>query len=46
MNVHGWRILFSVLAMLVCLVGCSGHFKFSDDQYRALGNPEPVSRNR
>ncbi|PPS34517.1 hypothetical protein CFBP6109_02787 [Pseudomonas syringae pv. cerasicola] len=45
MNVHCRRSAPFMLAAMICLGGCTGHFKFSDDQYRALGSPEPTSRN-
>ncbi len=45
MSFHCWRTLLFALMALFCLSGCSGHFKFSDDQYRALGSPEPVGRD-
>ncbi|QOI04816.1 hypothetical protein D5S10_13585 [Pseudomonas savastanoi] len=45
MNVHCRCSAPFMLAAVICLGGCTGHFKFSDDQYRALGSPEPTSRN-
>lgn len=44
MNFHCWRAVPITFVALICLAGCKGHFKFSDDQYRALGSPEPSSR--
>ncbi|GAB0059705.1 hypothetical protein LT706_14350 [Pseudomonas syringae pv. syringae] len=44
MNFHCWRIVPITFVALICLGGCKGHFKFSDDQYRALGSPEPTGR--
>jgi len=41
MNFHCWRTVPITFVALICLGGCEGHFKFSDDQYRALGSPEP-----
>lgn len=28
----------------LCLTGCSGNYKFNDDQYRPLGEPQAVKR--
>lgn len=28
------------LALALCLAGCSGNYKFDDDQYRPLGDPQ------
>ncbi|MCI3945334.1 hypothetical protein K0038_02373 [Pseudomonas syringae] len=46
MNFHCKRTWPFVLMALIFLGGCTRHFVFSDDQYRALGSPEPVSRNQ
>jgi outer membrane lipoprotein SlyB len=32
------------LALALALTGCTGNYKFSDDQYRPLGEPQAVSR--
>ena len=29
---------------LLALTGCTGNYKFSDDQYRPLGEPQAVKR--
>lgn len=42
MNVHCWRTVPFMFAAAICVGGCNGHFRFSDDQYRALGSPEPT----
>ncbi|SOS34433.1 putative membrane protein [Pseudomonas syringae group genomosp. 3] len=46
MSFHcGPALIFTLLA-LMCVSGCNGHYRFSDDQYRALGSPEPVNRDK
>jgi len=35
---------FALLALALCLTGCTGNYKFSDDDYRPLGEPQAVSR--
>ncbi|MDF2641943.1 MAG: hypothetical protein K0R45_1215 [Pseudomonas sp.] len=35
-----------LLAALLLPGGCSGHFKFSDDEYRPLGDPASVHRGK
>lgn len=37
---------YYVLALLAALTltGCSGNYKFSDDQYRPLGEPQAAQR--
>nr|WP_314874001.1 type VI secretion protein [uncultured Pseudomonas sp.] len=32
--------------VLLGLAGCNGNYKFSDDQYRPLGEPQVVNRSR
>nr|WP_298139425.1 type VI secretion protein [uncultured Pseudomonas sp.] len=34
----------ALLALALCLTGCSGNYKYSDDQYRPLGDPQVVKR--
>ena len=34
----------ALLALAVLLTGCTGNYKFSDDQYRPLGEPQAVQR--
>lgn len=34
----------ALLALALCLAGCSGNYKFSDDDYRPLGDPHVVNR--
>jgi len=39
------RPLFTLLALAVVLSGCSGNYRFSDDQYRPLGEPQAEKRH-
>lgn len=34
----------ALLALALALTGCSGNYKFSDDQYRPLGEPQAAQR--
>lgn len=34
----------ALLALALCLTACSGNYKFSDDEYRPLGEPHAVKR--
>jgi hypothetical protein len=34
----------ALLALALCLTGCTGNYKYSDDQYRPLGEPQAVKR--
>jgi len=34
----------ALLALALCLAGCSGNYKFSDDDYRPLGEPPVENR--
>ncbi len=33
------------LGAIFSLSACSGNYKFSDDEYRPLGDPQAVNRN-
>ena len=37
-----WSI--PLLTLFLCLAGCSGNYKFSDDDYRPLGEPPMEKR--
>ena len=34
----------ALLALALCLSACSGNYKFSDDDYRPLGDPQAETR--
>ena len=35
---------FCLLALALCLSACTGNYKFSDDDYRPLGEPQAETR--
>lgn len=42
---HRYRItVLSLLALAVLLSACTGNYKFSDDDYRPLGDPQAETR--
>lgn len=36
----------SIFVVIAFLAGCAGHYKFSDDEYRSLGDPGSLSRGK
>jgi hypothetical protein len=34
----------ALLALALCLTACTGNYKFSDDEYRPLGEPQAQTR--
>ncbi|KRW61206.1 hypothetical protein [Pseudomonas sp. TTU2014-080ASC] len=36
----------TLLTALLLLAGCSGNYKFNDDEYRPLGDPQAVKRSQ
>jgi len=34
----------ALLALAMTLAGCTGNYKYSDDEYRPLGDPQAVNR--
>ena len=40
------RLVTVLLAGLLCLGGCSGHYAFNDDEYRPLGDPASSKRGQ
>lgn len=36
----------ALLALTMCLAGCSGNYTWSDSDYRPLGEPYPVKRGK
>jgi len=34
----------ALLALALCLSACTGNYKYSDDQYRPLGEPQAAQR--
>ena len=43
---RSWRAVALCLLLLPGLVGCSGHYRFSDNDYRPLGEPMAVNRGK
>ncbi|MBO3277356.1 type VI secretion protein [Pseudomonas schmalbachii] len=41
---HRWYIALPILAALLGLCGCSGNYKFDDNEYRPLGDPQVINR--
>lgn len=41
---HRYTATAALLALVLCLTGCTGNYKFSDDQYRPLGEPQAAQR--
>jgi hypothetical protein len=41
---HRYAATAALLALTLCLTACSGNYKFSDDEYRPLGEPQAVKR--
>lgn len=45
-SARSWRAVALCLLLLPGLVGCSGHYRFSDNDYRPLGEPMAVNRGK
>ena len=41
---HRYRATAASLILALALTGCTGNYKYSDDQYRPLGEPQAVKR--
>jgi hypothetical protein len=41
-----WQALVLIATVLASLVGCNGNYKFSDSEYRPLGDPQAVNRSK
>ncbi len=46
MLVPRWKTLLLFLFVIFGLSGCTGHYKFSDNEYRPLGEPLSVNRGK
>ncbi|MGX5217157.1 MULTISPECIES: hypothetical protein [Pseudomonas] len=42
MKPHVWAI--ALLAVVLTLAGCTGNYKFNDDEFRPLGDPQANDR--
>ena len=39
-----WRAALLALVTALALAGCSGNYKFDDDSYRPVGDPQALNR--
>ncbi len=39
-----WRAALLALLTVLVLAGCSGNYKFDDDRYRPVGDPQALKR--
>lgn len=46
MSARHWQALLLSLVVLSAIIGCSGNYKFNDDTYRPLGDPQAVNRGK
>ncbi|WP_323164094.1 type VI secretion protein [Pseudomonas atacamensis] len=46
MSVRHWHAVLLTLVFLCGLGGCSGNYKFNDNDYRPLGDPQAVNRGK
>lgn len=46
MSVRHWQAVLLTLVVVVGLGACSGNYKFNDDTYRPLGDPQAVNRGK
>ncbi|WP_207865408.1 type VI secretion protein [Pseudomonas sp. 58(2021)] len=46
MSVRHWHTVLLTLVVLCGLGGCSGNYKFNDNDYRPLGDPQAANRGK
>lgn len=46
MSFRHWQATVLTLVLFYGLGGCNGNYKFNDDQYRPLGDPQAVNRGK
>lgn len=46
MSVRHWPAVLLALLISSALGGCSGNYKFNDNDYRPLGDPQAVNRGK
>ncbi|MBD9441758.1 type VI secretion protein [Pseudomonas sp. PDM04] len=46
MPVRYWQAVVLSLGLLCGLSGCGGNYKFNDNTYRPLGDPQAVNRGK
>lgn len=44
MLIHHWRAALLALVTALALTGCAGNYKFDDDSYRPVGDPQALNR--
>jgi hypothetical protein len=43
---RNWLIAAFLISALLTVGGCSGNFKYNDDEYRPLGEPATLNREQ
>lgn len=46
MSFRHWQATLLALIVLSSLGGCSGNYKFNDNTYRPLGDPQALNRGK
>lgn len=46
MSVPRWQTIVLYAFVIFGMAGCTGHYKFSDHEYRPLGEPLTVNRGK
>ena len=46
MSIRHRQAVFLAIAVLCGLCGCSGNYKYNDNTYRPLGDPQAVNRGK
>lgn len=46
MSVRHWQPVLLTLLVLCSLGGCSGNYKFNDNEYRPMGDSKAVNRGQ
>ncbi|MFJ4143270.1 type VI secretion protein [Pseudomonas sp. NPDC089734] len=46
MSVRPWQAILLILVVCGGLYGCGGNYKFNDNTYRPLGDPQAANRGK
>lgn len=46
MSIRYWQPVLLTVVVLCGLSGCSGNYKYNDNSYRPLGDPQAVNRGK